>query len=287
LSDPTPAAGIPGTVFNGIADWVYEEEVLSDTKAMWFSPDGRSLAWIEFNDTEVGVMPLQIYGQPGRLEFQYPIPTPLRYPKPGGTNPFVNVYVASLAAAARSGTSGGSARKILLSPPSYFDDKEKIIYAVTWANDDEVSLTWENRRQNYAIVSICDVNSANCRDSLVMTEPKGWLELDKAPIFTKDGRQFAMVLSADGFKHVNIINRDTNQRIPVTSGAMTVLNIYHWDERDHLIYFRGTRVGAPGQRHLYTVTDFESGRPGVVTCAERCAFQDSIRPLSRIPGKIL
>ena len=34
-------AGIPGTVFNGIADWVYEEEVISDTRALWFSPDGR------------------------------------------------------------------------------------------------------------------------------------------------------------------------------------------------------------------------------------------------------
>ncbi len=31
-------------------------------------------------------------------------------------------------------------------------------------------------------------------------------------------------------------------------------------------YFRATRAGAPGERHLYTVTDFESGRPGVVRC---------------------
>ena len=71
--------GIPGTIFNGICDWVYEEEVFSDTKAMYFSPDGTHLAWVEFNDTEVDVMPLQVYGQPGRIEFQYPIPTPLRY----------------------------------------------------------------------------------------------------------------------------------------------------------------------------------------------------------------
>ena len=71
--------GIPGTIFNGICDWVYEEEVFSDTKAMYFSPDGKHLAWVEFNDTEVDVMPLQVYGQPGRIEFQYPIPTPLRY----------------------------------------------------------------------------------------------------------------------------------------------------------------------------------------------------------------
>ena len=24
----------------GVADWVYEEEVLSDTRAIWFSPNG-------------------------------------------------------------------------------------------------------------------------------------------------------------------------------------------------------------------------------------------------------
>ena len=29
---------------------------------------------------------------------------------------------------------------------------------------------------------------------------------------------------------------------------------------------QATRKNGPGERHLYTVTDFESGRPGVVTC---------------------
>ena len=38
----------------------------------------------------------QVYGPPGRLEFQYPIPTPLRYPKPGRSNPIVNVYVSDV-----------------------------------------------------------------------------------------------------------------------------------------------------------------------------------------------
>ena len=31
-------------------------------------------------------------------------------------------------------------------------------------------------------------------------------------------------------------------------------------------FFQATRKNGPGERHLYTVTDFESGRPGVVTC---------------------
>ena len=95
-------------------------------------------------------------------------------------------------------------RANLLIPPTYFDDKEKIIYSVTWANPTVVSLTWENRHQNYSLVSVCDVarRIPNCKDSLVMTEPNGWLELDQAPVFTKDGKRFAMILPAEGKKLV-------------------------------------------------------------------------------------
>ena len=92
-----------------------------------------------------------------------------RYPKPGRTNPFVNVYVANVG---RSAAARRSPAPILLEPPVYFDDKERIIYAVQWASAVEVALTWENRHQNYSIVSICDVTLAACRDSLVMTEPR-------------------------------------------------------------------------------------------------------------------
>ena len=36
-----------------------------------------------------------------------------------------------------------------LEPPSYFDNRERIIYSVTWPIKDEIALTWENRHQNY------------------------------------------------------------------------------------------------------------------------------------------
>ena len=185
-----------------------------------------------------------------------------RYPKPGRTNPFVNVYVSEL----NPRGFGGQSSPILLQPPAYFEEREKIIYSVGWASEEEISLAWENRVQNYSVVSICDTGVARCQDSLVLTEPNGWLELRQAPVFTGDSRQFALIASSEGFRHVNVINRDTNQRIPITSGEMVVTEIYHWDEENHVIYFRATRVGAPGERHLYTVTDFESGRPGVVKC---------------------
>jgi len=253
-------SGRPGVVFNGVADWVYEEEVLSDTRAIWFSPDGDKIAWVEFNDTNVDVMTITHYGQPGNLQFQYPIQTPLRYPKPGRKNPTINVF-ATAVRGIRS-----TPRPLLLEPPSYFSSRERYIYAVTWPTKDEVSLTWENRHQNYSVVSVCKALSASCSDSLVMTSPGGWLELEEAPVYTKDGRRFAMALSANGYKQVNVVNRDTNQRVPITSGNMVVTNIYHWDEVNHEIYFKATKENSPGERHLYKVTDFQSGQPGLVTC---------------------
>ena len=93
-----------------------------------------------------------------------------------------------------------------------------------------------------------------------MTAPGGWLELEEAPLFTRDGRRFTMALSANGYKQVNVINRDTNQRVPITSGRMVVTNIYHWDEVNHEIYFKATKEDSPGERHLYKVTDFQVGR---------------------------
>jgi dipeptidyl-peptidase-4 len=259
---PITVSGTPGVVFNGVADWVYEEEVLSDTRAIWFSPNGDRIAWIEFNDTAVDVMTITHYGQPSNLQFQYPIQTPLRYPKPGRNNPTVTVFSTTVRGVTRT------PRPLRLDPPSYFEDRERIIYALTWPTDNEVAMTWENRHQNYSVVNICDMSGRNpdCQDSLVMTSPNGWLELEEAPVFTKDGRRFAMALSANGYTQVNVINRDTNQRVPITSGAMVVTNILHWDETAHEIYFKATKENSPGERHLYKVTDFQSGQPGLVTC---------------------
>ena len=59
-----------------------------------------------------------------------------------------------------------------------------------------------------------------------------------------------MVLSDNGYKHVNVVNRNTNQTVPVTSGNMVVINIYHWDEVKHEIYFQATKENSPGERHI-------------------------------------
>lgn len=55
--------------------------MFSSKNALWFSPDGTKLAYVQFNDTEVQLMHLQIYGPPGSIQFQYVHLVPMHYPK--------------------------------------------------------------------------------------------------------------------------------------------------------------------------------------------------------------
>ena len=56
--------GITDTIYNGIPDWVYEEEILSTNKAMYFSKNGLRMAFAQFNDTKVKEFYYTKYGSP-------------------------------------------------------------------------------------------------------------------------------------------------------------------------------------------------------------------------------
>ena len=47
--------GEPWIVFNGIPDWVFDEEVFEENNAIWWSPDGNKLTWGSFDDSDVEV----------------------------------------------------------------------------------------------------------------------------------------------------------------------------------------------------------------------------------------
>ncbi|KAM0787347.1 hypothetical protein ACM66B_003435 [Microbotryomycetes sp. NB124-2] len=86
------------TTFNGVPDWVYEEEVFSADSAMWWSPDGTKLAFLSFDEEQVPEYEFPIYNpsfvSPGAQP--YPLSTVMRYPKPGYPNPKVKISVFDL-----------------------------------------------------------------------------------------------------------------------------------------------------------------------------------------------
>ncbi len=48
-------------IFNGVPDWVYEEEVMAGDGAMWWSPDGLTLAYLRSDEEAVKNYKLQYY----------------------------------------------------------------------------------------------------------------------------------------------------------------------------------------------------------------------------------
>ena len=58
--------------------------------------------------------------------------TILRYPKPGRFNPTVRAFSATVKGIK------ATPRASQLNPPAFFDNKERIIYSVVWAPNNEV-----------------------------------------------------------------------------------------------------------------------------------------------------
>tara|TARA_Y100000593_G_C4264748_1_gene314148 strand:+ start:562 stop:1317 length:756 start_codon:yes stop_codon:yes gene_type:complete len=66
-------------IINGAADWVYEEE-FSMSQAFSWSPDGKKIAFIRFDETDVPEFNMQLWGP------LYPADYRFKYPKAGEQN---------------------------------------------------------------------------------------------------------------------------------------------------------------------------------------------------------
>lgn len=80
--------GKDSEIYNGITDWLYEEEILYQTNAIWWSPDSKKMAYIKFNDSQVEFYKFPLYdGSP------YGYINQIRYPKPDTKNPSAFVFI--------------------------------------------------------------------------------------------------------------------------------------------------------------------------------------------------
>lgn len=75
-------------IMNAKTDWVYEEEVLADDKAIWWAPDDSKFIFAKFNDTDVDSYTFPRY----TTNQQYPPLSEIRYPTPSRANPTVELF---------------------------------------------------------------------------------------------------------------------------------------------------------------------------------------------------
>ncbi len=235
-------------IVNGASDWVNEEE-LDIHDAFWWAPDGRRIAFLQFDMHRVGDFALTYYlGKEREIVTQipypqtgpYPVPMNVPYPLAGTTNSAVRCGVVDV-------NSGG--QKWLPVPG---EPRDNYIARVQWADANTVLLQQLNRLQNTDNYFLADADNNTIRQM--------WMDKDQAfitigfgglpeaqPIY--DGREFLVVSEKDGWNHVYRITRDGHETL-VTRGNMDTAGIDGVDEKGGWLYFIASPENAT-QRYLY------------------------------------
>ncbi|XP_050418288.1 dipeptidyl peptidase 4 isoform X4 [Patella vulgata] len=242
---PLTDTGIPGEIYNGIPDWVYEEEIIASDNAVWWSQNGSYLAYGVFNDTRVPKYYYPIYGE---LNNAYGELASIPYPKPGYPNPTIKIKVVSIA----------TKQTIEIQPPANLRNKEYYFTTVVWKDDTSFLVSWLNRPQNYSIVTVCNVQG-NCDESLHEEGHGGWVDMFHAPLISKNGMTYFWILpqkdaDAGYFNHIAMveIKSGDDRKIFLTIDRWEITKLVSYDDNLKLVYYIGTG-GDPRRRHLYSV----------------------------------
>lgn len=242
--------GIKNLIYNGVPDWVYEEEILGIDHALWWSPKSTYLLFATFNDSRVPVFHYTLYGD---FENEYTSEEKVAYPKPGYPNPEVTLNIVQLSRPNRI---------ITLKPPAEFSNIDYYFTTVAWATDEEVLITWLDRPQKWAIMTLCRASNGTCRKSYEVKSETGWLDMFDPPVFSRDGSRYFLILPAkedeendEFYKHISMITIKPNEKLDdrtlLTNGLWEVTKIEGYDDDTETLYFTSPHTD-PRRKHLYS-----------------------------------
>ncbi|XP_017269571.1 dipeptidyl aminopeptidase-like protein 6 isoform X1 [Kryptolebias marmoratus] len=262
------STGKEGVIFNGLTDWLYEEEIFHSHIAHWWSPDGARLAYATINDTLVPKMELPMFtGSPYPMGKEYP------YPKAGEENPVITLYVVNL---------NGPLHTIEMRRPEDSRIGEYYVTMVKWATTTKLAINWLNRAQNISMLTLCEATTGVCTKKHE-DESEGWLyRQNEEPLFSKDGLKlfFTRAIPQGGrgkFFHISMSisqpNTSTDTLQTITFGDWDVTQVLAYNEDSQLIYFLSTEDG-PKRRHLYSADTFGSFNHRCLSCAvsDSCGY---------------
>ncbi|XP_050675466.1 venom dipeptidyl peptidase 4-like isoform X1 [Leptidea sinapis] len=257
---PLTTDGIPGKVYYGVADWIYEEEIFNAAEAMWFSKNGSYLAVASFNDTLVESAVFPYYGDPNDFDNQYPEMITFKYPKAGRRNPNVELRVFKLKEL--------DGEPMYIKAPVDVVGNDYILGRVNWASDNNVIVLWLNRRQSISVLMNCDLKNNACKVLKEQSEPNGWIDI-REPLFDSNGTRMIEIqpqlYENQRYMHVTLFDFNTLETIDLTPGNSTVTDILGWDLDKDKVFFIASPGLEPWQRQLWSVYN---GTIFCMTCAQ-------------------
>jgi dipeptidyl-peptidase-4 len=229
------------TLRNGGLDWVYPEELDLGT-AYWWSPDSKSIAYLQFDLSREPLYPHEDSRGP-RAIFE-----PQRYPQAGDNNADVRVGVVA--------ATGGSTRWTQAS--GTHDDS--LIARVGWMPDSRnVYVVRTNRVQNR--LELLSVAAGSGKAARILEETdKYWVNVQEDPVFVSGGKQFLWLSERDGFRHIYLCSVDGKPLQQLTRGSWEVTGIAGVDEGAGRVYYTASET-SPLERQFYSV-GYTSGTTG-------------------------
>src|SRR5262249_45011698 len=221
----TSDGSVQSRIKYGTASWVYGEE-LDQTTAMWWSPDGKKLAYYRFDEGKVP----DFYLATGLTKIQDSLDVEA-YPKSGAPNPVVDLFVYDVDTKATTRIDVRDGKPFENDVVGYY------VYHVAWSPDGrELLFNRTNRRQNIMELTACDPTNGKCRVVIRESWPTGWVENSPLMIFLKDRQHFIWQSERSGFANYYLCDLN-GAMVPLTQHPFEVAQIAAIDEEGKALYY--------------------------------------------------
>ncbi|HEY1975852.1 MAG TPA: DPP IV N-terminal domain-containing protein [Candidatus Baltobacteraceae bacterium] len=205
------------TRINGDPDWLYSEELAVEHAFAW-SPDGRSIAYLSFDESPIVPFPIQDFlPRINTVEEQ-------RYPLAGSANPKVSLRVLDVASARSHAIYDGAPH-------------DEYVLSFVWTPDghsvvDEIL----DRSQHHLRLIAFGAATGDARTLLTESDAKFLDNEDSPPPhFLRDGKQFLWLSERAGVEALYRIDTATGAAVRLT-GNYPVSDVEQVDERRGVAY---------------------------------------------------
>ncbi|MBS0433188.1 MAG: S9 family peptidase [Proteobacteria bacterium] len=231
-----------GTVHNGEAEFVAQEEMDRDS-GYWWAPDDSLIAFERYDARDVPVTRrFEVY--PDRTEV-----IEQRYPAAGDAN--VRVKLGLIA------PSGGAARWIDLGP-----NPDIYLARVDWLPDSK-ALAYQRMQRNQQRLDLQKVDVATLEQHTLLTETsRTWIDLNDDLRFLKNQSAFVWGSGRSGWHQLYLYGLDGKLLHPISHGDWNVDGVLAVDEKNGWVYAASNKDFAPDKQiYAFRLDGSDAGQP--------------------------